>query len=161
MEPFRKSSLQQALQPPSPAFLKTFNFSRVFQIACLGCTDALFQRSIKYHCGPAEMTVWSSIALLRPNCPFHQCGVHSGERRDRRQEGSVLKTWVGAEGEGALTLINLLPADAEEACRAALCLADEDHRSLWSSFNLLLLLQRHLPPQHSSRSLTRFLPGAS
>lgn len=106
------------------------------------------------------MTVWSSIALLRPNCPFHQCGVHSGERRDWRQKGSVLKTWVGAEGEGALTLINLLPADAEESCRAALCLADEHHRSLWSSFNLAVATTAS-PPSPALRCLTRFLPGAS
>lgn len=109
---------------------------------------------------PPEMTVWSSIALLRPNCPFHKCQFHSGERGDRRQEGSVLKTWVGADGQGALALIKLLPADAEESCRPALCLADEHPDSLWSSFKLAVAAKAS-PPSSAQQPETRTLPSRS
>lgn len=52
--PLGNTLLQYPLQPSSQAFSKTFNFSRVFQIAYLGCAAALFQASIKYHCGPMK-----------------------------------------------------------------------------------------------------------
>lgn len=51
----------------------------------------------------------------------------------------------GGESGGALTLIKPLPADAEESCRPALCLEDEHHKSLWSSFNLAVALTASPP----------------
>lgn len=54
MQPSKKCSPAVAIKANLSSILKSFNFSGGFQIACLGCAEALFQASIKYHCDPMK-----------------------------------------------------------------------------------------------------------
>ncbi len=100
---------------------------------------ALFDAFIKHHCGLNRRTIWSSITLLRPNCPLRQVPIFF-----KRQERNEQACWHASNSSPQM----------DQAVFGAW-----DEKSPWVCLSHAGLVSSSHLPQHSSRRLER--PGSN
>lgn len=97
------------------------------------------------------MTIWSSIALFHPNCPFYECQFHSGEHRDWGRKEDWMKLGWGPRAKESWHSSNFSRQMYKNT--VVQDFVQEMNSRMLPGFHLalLVLLKRRLSPQHCNQ----------